>query len=52
MKFKSSCGPHAMLSRSTIKHARHYAPNGFNCLTVCSILGQNQASVILKSVIN
>ena len=28
-------GPRVMLSRFTIKHAKHYAPNWFNCLIVC-----------------
>ena len=32
---KSTCRPHAMLSRSIIKRAKHYAPSWFNCLIVC-----------------
>ena len=38
-----------MLSRFTIKRAKHYAPNWFNCLTVC-LFEQSQASIILKSM--
>ena len=36
MQLKSTCGPRAMLSRFTIKRAKHYAPNWFNRLIVCS----------------
>ena len=30
----STCGPRAMLSRFTIKRAKYYAPDGFNCFIV------------------
>ena len=35
MQLKSTCGPRAMLSLSTINRAKHYASNWFNCLIVC-----------------
>ena len=35
MQLKSTCAPCATLSRFTIKPGKHYAPNWFNCLTVC-----------------
>ena len=34
MQLKSTCGPPAILSRFTIKCAKHYVPNWFNCLIV------------------
>ena len=34
MQLKSTCGQRAMLSRSTYKCAKYYAPNLFNCLIV------------------
>ena len=37
MQLKSTCGPSAMLSRSTIKRAKYYASNWFNCLIVCPL---------------
>ena len=37
MHLKSTCGPHAMLSRFTIKCTKCYASNWFNCLIVCPI---------------
>ena len=30
MQLKSTCGPRAILSRSTIKRVKHYASNSFN----------------------
>ena len=33
MQLKSTCGPHVMLSRFTIRCAKHYASNWFNCLS-------------------
>ena len=44
-QLKSTCGPHAMLSRFTVKHATHYASNWFNCLTDRPFR-QSQASII------
>ena len=35
MQLKSTSGPRAMFSRFTIKLAKHYAPNLFNCLIDC-----------------
>ena len=35
-QLKSICRQRAMLSRFTIKCAKHYAPIWFNCLIVCS----------------
>ena len=35
MQLKSTCVPRAMLSPFTIKCAKHYVPNWFNCLIVC-----------------
>ena len=34
MQLKSTCGLLAVLSRFTIKRAKHYALNWFNCLVV------------------
>ena len=35
MQLKFTCGLSAMLSHFTIKRAKYYAPNWFNCLIVC-----------------
>ena len=35
-QLKSTCGPRAMLSCFTIKRAKDYVSNWFNCLIVCS----------------
>ena len=40
MQLKSASGISAMLSRFTIKRAKHYALNWFNCLIVCVFLGK------------
>ena len=58
MQLKSTVGSRAMLSCFIIKRAKHYAPNWFNYLIVCSFWAKSgmrgklqllQTSVLYKS---
>ena len=51
MQLQFICGPRAMLSRFTIKRAKHYVLNWFNCL-IFVLFGQSRASIILKGMVN
>ena len=48
-QLKSTCGPHTILSPFTIKHAKHYALNWFNCLIVCPFLSKVRQVLFLKA---
>ena len=48
-QLKSTCGPCAMFSRFTIKCVKHMLETGL-ITSLFAILGQSQASIILKSV--